>query len=249
MRRKHIKLNNQGSTLLTVIICIAFIGILGSMMLSVTMTNLQMKIIESKSKENFYSCEVAMEEIRTGIEEIAATKIQEVYETKVLGNYADFLLNQPTALEKNTYIKQQICAAIIKYIGKINSESDAQLWSGTAVKESSDDIFNNYLAGEVGLARSDREHQIALAHYGTQTFGRLCDAFDRFAITAGRLSQHLRRYLSVVGLTGRVDRRKDHVIRPAELFREIVKKRLCAAVGVGLEDSYDAVIPHAFGGV
>ncbi|NLO08600.1 MAG: hypothetical protein GX129_01865, partial [Clostridiales bacterium] len=59
------KLNNQGSTLLTVIIIIAFIGILGSMMLSVTMTNLQMKMIERKSKENFYTCESTLDEMRT----------------------------------------------------------------------------------------------------------------------------------------------------------------------------------------
>lgn len=147
MGRKHLKLNNQGSTLLTVIICIAFIGILGSMMLSVTMTNLQMKIIESKSKENFYSCEVAMEEIRTGIEEITAAKIQEVYEDKVLGNFADFLFSHPTALEKNTYIKQQISAAIIRVIGNADAVADdAQLYSGTAVKERSDDFFNIYLS-------------------------------------------------------------------------------------------------------
>ncbi len=147
MGRKYLKLNNQGSTLLTVIICIAFVGILGSMMLSVTKTNLQMKIIESKSKQNFYSCEVAMEEIRTGIEEITAAKIQEVYETKVLGNFADFLLRQPTALAKNTYIKQQISAAVIRKIGNADSiADDAPLYSGTAVKERRDDFFNNYLS-------------------------------------------------------------------------------------------------------
>ncbi len=146
MRRRHRKLNNQGSTLLTVIICIAFVGILGSMILSVTMTNLQMKIIESKSKENFYTCEVAMEEIRTGIAEIAATSIQEVYATKVISNFADFLFRYPNQVDKNTYIKQQISVAIVRYLGDVDTETEEQLWSGTPVKEKGDDIFQTYLS-------------------------------------------------------------------------------------------------------
>lgn len=88
MRNLLKRLNNQGSTLLTVIICLAFIGILGSMMLSVTMTNLQMKVIESKSKGNFYSCETAMEEMRVAVQEITAETIKDVYKNSVLTNYA-----------------------------------------------------------------------------------------------------------------------------------------------------------------
>ncbi|MDF2538301.1 MAG: hypothetical protein K0S76_1322 [Herbinix sp.] len=86
------KLNNQGSTLLTIIICIALIGILGSMMLSATMTNLQMKIVESNSKKNFYTCEMAMEEIRTGIQELTAQVMKKVYEEEVLPEYASYLI-------------------------------------------------------------------------------------------------------------------------------------------------------------
>ncbi len=145
MRRNDRKLNNQGSTLITVMICIAFIGILGSMMLSVTMTNLQMKIIESKSKENFYSCEVVMEEIRTGIEELASNQIQTVYETQIIKNFAGYLSITDEAA-RNIYIKKMVGAGIIRQIGVTGGLSDEQLTSGVAVKAQGDDIFNGYLS-------------------------------------------------------------------------------------------------------
>lgn len=146
MRRKALKLNNQGSTLLTVMICIAFVGIIGSMILSAAMLNLKMKMMERKAKENFYTCEVAMEELRTGIEEITAAIIQEVYENKVFSNFAEFLSRFPTREEKNTYLKRQISAAIVRYIGNTDSLTDEELWTGTPVKEKGDDIFQSYLS-------------------------------------------------------------------------------------------------------
>lgn len=143
MRRLFLKLNNQGSTLLTVIICIALIGILGSMMLSVTMTNLQMKIIESKSKKNFYSCEVVMEEIRTGLEELAADKIKLVYENNIMNNFAGIIGKE--ADELNTDIRKMVGVHIIKHLGATEAYSEEQLASGTAVK-ANDHILDTYLS-------------------------------------------------------------------------------------------------------
>lgn len=145
MRKLFKKLNNQGSTLLTVIICIAFIGILGSMMLSVTMTNLQMKLVESKAKKNFYTCEAAMEEIRTGIEEVTAEKIKNVYETKIMTNFANFL-NIPNEEDQNKYIKKLVAAEIIKEFGNTSGLTDDQLVENTPVAEQNDDIFAAYLS-------------------------------------------------------------------------------------------------------
>lgn len=143
------KLNNQGSTLITVIICMALFGILGSLMLSVTMTNLQMKMVESKAKKNFYSCEETMEEIRTGIQEITAAKIQEVYETKILTDFSSFLSHpddDSVADNRNEYIRKQVAVAIMTELGNIGSFSPEQLTSGTEIPEKGDDIFNTYLS-------------------------------------------------------------------------------------------------------
>lgn len=81
------KVNNQGSTMLMVVLCIALLGILGSLMLSVSMINYEMKKVESKSNNNFYSCETALQEIKAGLEETTATDITATY-TEVLQDYA-----------------------------------------------------------------------------------------------------------------------------------------------------------------
>ncbi|HWT26371.1 MAG TPA: hypothetical protein VN131_00395, partial [Mobilitalea sp.] len=112
MFRKLHKLNNSGSTLLTVMICLAIVSILGSLMLSVTLTNLQMKIVESKSKKNFYSCDAAMEELRTGLQELTAETIKEVYNDKVLTNYAAYI--DKSEDEVNTSMQNMVTASLMK---------------------------------------------------------------------------------------------------------------------------------------
>lgn len=108
------RLKNQGSTLLTVIICLAFIAIIGTLMMSVTLTNLEMKIVQSKSNSNFYSCEKAMEEIRTGLQELTAQTIQEVYEKDVLVNYTDYINETMTDEDVNKKIQNSVNGLLMK---------------------------------------------------------------------------------------------------------------------------------------
>lgn len=126
------KLNNQGSTLLTVIIIIAFIGILGSMMLSVTMTNLQMKMIERKSKENFYTCEITLDEMRTRLHELTVEKIREVYEDDILKNISTYITL--TDEELNTLLRDMVSLGLIKdELGNTMGINDSDLLLGTPV--------------------------------------------------------------------------------------------------------------------
>ena len=81
-----LRLNQQGSSLFMVMICIAFLMILGSLMLSVSMINLRMKQVANASQNNFYKCEKALEEIQTGLEELSADTIKTTYE-EVLQKY------------------------------------------------------------------------------------------------------------------------------------------------------------------
>ena len=126
------KLNNQGSTLLTVIIIIAFIGILGSMMLSVTMTNLQMKMIERKSKENFYTCESTLDEMRTRLHEITVEKIREVYEDDILMNMSTYIAL--TDEELKTELRNKVSLGLVKdELGNTMGINDIDLLAGIPV--------------------------------------------------------------------------------------------------------------------
>lgn len=70
-----------------VVVSIAFIGLLGSIVLSATMKNIEMKAVERKHKENFYLAEAALNEIKAGISEIAREEIAKSY-ASVLKEYS-----------------------------------------------------------------------------------------------------------------------------------------------------------------
>lgn len=58
------KLNNKGSALVTVVVVIAFITILATLILYLSVMNFQMKANDYRTKESFYDAEVPLEEIK-----------------------------------------------------------------------------------------------------------------------------------------------------------------------------------------
>lgn len=97
MRRKLLKkLNNQGSTLVMVVVCMLFVGIIASLILSITMHNLDESQISKNSKENFYSAENVVDELQSILDEYANEAVKEAY-TTWLTSYS--VLNSPSAQE------------------------------------------------------------------------------------------------------------------------------------------------------
>ena len=89
MKKMHFKINrnNSGSTLVVVLIVIAFIAVLGSVSISAAMVNLKMKEVDKKTQKTFYSCEEAVDEIysKLGMESMNALEkaYQDVMATMV----------------------------------------------------------------------------------------------------------------------------------------------------------------------
>lgn len=79
--------SNQGFSLFTVIVALAFIGILAMLVIYIAMANFQMKIEDMKNKDNFYTAEQALEEICVGLQEEVGTAMSQAY-TYVLENYS-----------------------------------------------------------------------------------------------------------------------------------------------------------------
>lgn len=99
------KLNNQGSSLIIVIICSMFVSILGMLMLSLTKMNIDMKNTSIKSKDNFYTAENALDELKNGIYENAQNKMAVAYED-MLVTYTSF--NEVTRIKnmKKNFVKE-----------------------------------------------------------------------------------------------------------------------------------------------
>ena len=86
---KNKKLNNDGSTLVIVIILIAFVSILTTTLLYLANMNYQMKATDYRTKVSFYGSEVPMEEIRMQLTADAANATEEVYK-EMLVNYGNY---------------------------------------------------------------------------------------------------------------------------------------------------------------
>ena len=72
--------------MVVVIIAMAFIGILASVLMYMSLLNYQMKVNNLKAKDNFYSAETVLDEIRTAMGEQVSASIGTAYEL-VLKNY------------------------------------------------------------------------------------------------------------------------------------------------------------------
>lgn len=90
--------NDKGSTLLLVVIAICFIGILGSLILAATVTNIEMKQVDYQSKTNFYGTEKAVDELHAGLEDITSDCVSKAY-NHVLLHYVDINLDTSTSVK------------------------------------------------------------------------------------------------------------------------------------------------------
>ena len=59
---------NEGSSIVIVIVSMALVGILTTIILMLVVMNYKMKEIDARAKNTFYSAESAMDEIRTGLQ-------------------------------------------------------------------------------------------------------------------------------------------------------------------------------------
>ncbi|MBO4904982.1 MAG: hypothetical protein J5367_07135, partial [Lachnospiraceae bacterium] len=77
----NIILNDKGSTIITVIVAIAFVTILTSIILGTSVMNVRMKGIDKRTKDDFYFAEKSLNDIYTGIGQDLAEKAAQEYET------------------------------------------------------------------------------------------------------------------------------------------------------------------------
>lgn len=101
-RMKGLIKNNKGSGLMMVMIGIAFISILGAVLLGAAYTNLRLKTLDNQARANFYTAETAMEEIKGALEEYSAKAMRNAYEQQ-LDQFMNYNPTQREQLVKDTY--------------------------------------------------------------------------------------------------------------------------------------------------
>lgn len=78
--------DKAGSTIIVVLVTMTFVVVLASILLYMSLVNMQMKKLDREGKANYYDAEAAMNEIHTGIQGAVSEAISRAY-TQVLINY------------------------------------------------------------------------------------------------------------------------------------------------------------------
>ena len=73
------RIDNRGSSLINVILCVIFIFMLGILLLTATFLNVRIKQKELREQDDFYECETAMNEITTGIYQAVIESVHKSY--------------------------------------------------------------------------------------------------------------------------------------------------------------------------
>lgn len=79
--------DNRGSGIVTVLVALLFLVALGATTLFLSYTGLQINASERKSKENFYSADAAMQQVRTGVGQAVDESLKTAYDA-LLKNYS-----------------------------------------------------------------------------------------------------------------------------------------------------------------
>lgn len=119
-----VKLNNKGSALVVVIIVIAFITILATLILYLSVMNFQMKGNDYRTKVSFYGAEVPLEELRVQLA-IDMSEACEVAYANVMAQY-DILIDSSGSTRMNAY-----STAIFNELGSIWNARNAVPTGGT----------------------------------------------------------------------------------------------------------------------
>jgi hypothetical protein len=110
-----------------VLIAMAFVSILGTILLLSAYTGFQIKAAEAKGERAFYSAEAALDEIRAGIQGIASDCIERAY-TEMLRNYSHDMDNLEEVFGEN-FVKHFKATPLITQVGDDFRYNGALLWN------------------------------------------------------------------------------------------------------------------------
>lgn len=102
--KKTNRINNHGAGMVTVIIAMAFVTVLGSIVMTVSLTNYRMKSNNLRAKDSFYTAEQALDEIRVGLQGLVSDAVSEAY-LDVLEHYSSYDLEQKNNMMQSKYFQ------------------------------------------------------------------------------------------------------------------------------------------------
>lgn len=87
-QKQQLHMDNRGSIMILVLVCLFVVSLLGAMVLSTTVVNHKMKATQMQASDNFYDAEAVMEEVTVRIRQTLMDAYRESYETLLI-HYLD----------------------------------------------------------------------------------------------------------------------------------------------------------------
>ncbi len=166
--------DNSGAGIVMVIVAIGLVSVLVSVILSVTLLNYQMKITERKSKENFYTAEEALDQIRAGLQIVVSDAANVAY----LGAMQQYKDGTSTELERVQNFRNKYMASIKEALQEPSNDTHYLLGTDASNFDDTTKLFKSGLASylypsyaQALFLDPDRE-----AQYGVLTLS--CDLLD-----------------------------------------------------------------------
>lgn len=105
--------NNDGMSIVTVIVAIGFVVLLVNVLLLSSAINFKMRNVNVYAKDSFYSAEVVLDEINAGLQQMVSDGLSSAY-SEVLASYD---MDETTSDEKNELVKGKFYEYVKKMIG------------------------------------------------------------------------------------------------------------------------------------
>ena len=157
------KRDNRGSGIVSVIITVAFIGMLGTALLFMTYMNYQMKLATRDTQANFYSTEEILDEVRAALQSTVSEAITSAYTTTLL-SYGE-LTGAEDENRAQTVFAQNFIKTIAVTIGLqgVPGSGAAPPPGGSQIQLSYDidtlmDTINSYTSATIGDYIAIREN-------------------------------------------------------------------------------------------
>jgi|GEM_PF-2446625 hypothetical protein len=119
--------NNHGSTLILVIVCMLFVGIIASLILVYTSDNLQRIRNSADSSGNFYTAENVVDEVKTNLDELSDQAVRKAY-TQWLQLYTTTSADQQDTLFKKLFTTELESLIESQFLHTLSTDSSKLLY-------------------------------------------------------------------------------------------------------------------------
>lgn len=152
---KEIRKNNQGSSLMFVIVAVAFVAILSTIVLRITLINVTTKSIDRKMQKNEYSTETVMDQVTIAIQNISAEQLRATY-SEMLGNYTSQVTS---GSEEESSMQKKFAKSYLNHlIGELSGDSSLKMlpdgtlegikYKQSVIRDKYNDLFQKEMKGK-----------------------------------------------------------------------------------------------------